>query len=78
MFKISEIIGYIGMVCTLSAYLLVNLDLLSVKELLYPILNILASIFFFYSVWAKKAWAAAGLQVIWGLIALGALIPMIF
>ena len=72
---IFDILGWIGMILVLIAYVL-----LSIKKIdngkTYQVLNLLAAIFMAIGVYPKNAWFSFALQVIWGLIAIVALIKM--
>lgn len=68
-----DIIGWIGMVLVLTAYILLSTNKLS-SGMLYQVLNLLASIFMAIGVYPKNAWFSFTLQVIWGLVAIIAMI----
>ena len=76
--KISETIGWIGTTLVVSAYFLNTYNYILVTDIIYPIMNVTASACILVSVWSKKAYAVSGLQIVWGVIALGSLLGMIF
>ena len=76
--KFSEAIGWVGTTLVLVAYFMITFGYISAQDVIYPTMNIVAAIALGYSVIKKKAWAASGLQIIWGLIALVSLAGMIF
>jgi hypothetical protein len=76
--KFSEIFGWIGMVLVVSAYFLITFGYITAQDTVYPAMNFVASSMLLFSVWEKKAWAAVGLQIILGIIALISLVGMIF
>lgn len=72
---IFDICGWIGMVLVLVAY-----ALLSTKKIdngkTYQILNLFAALFMAIGLFPTKAWFSFTLQVIWGVIAIIALVKM--
>ena len=72
---IFDILGWIGMILVLLAYVL-----LSIKKIdngrTYQVLNLFAAIFMAIGVFPKNAWFSFALQIIWGIIAIVALIKM--
>ena len=74
---IFDILGWIGMVLVLIAYALLSLNKINNGKT-YQILNLLASIFMAIGLLPKNAWFSFALQIIWGLIALIAIIKIIF
>ena len=70
-----DIMGWIGMVLVLIAYLLLSTNKINNGKL-YQILNFLASLFMAIGLLPKNAWFSFALQVIWGCIAIIALIKI--
>ena len=71
-----DILGWIGMVLVLIAYGLLSTNKINNGKL-YQLLNLLASIFMAIGLLPKNAWFSFALQIIWGLIAIIALIKII-
>lgn len=69
------ILGWIGMVLVLVAYFLLSLEKIS-NGILYQALNLLAAIFMAIGLYPKNAWFSFTLQVIWGLVAIIAIIKI--
>lgn len=72
---IFDIFGWIGMVLVLLAYLLLSSKKIKAGKT-YQILNLLAAFFMAVGVFPKNAWFSFALQVIWGVIAIVALIKL--
>ena len=70
-----DIIGWIGMILVLLAYLLVSNNKIT-NGFTYQILNLIASICMAIVVYPKNAWFSFALQVAWGIIAIVALIKL--
>lgn len=73
---IFDILGWIGMILVLVAYLLLSLNKISNGKL-YQLLNLLAACFMAIGLLPKDAWFSFTLQVIWGIIAIIALIKLV-
>ena len=72
---IFDILGWIGMVLVLIAYLLLSTNRINNGKL-YQILNFLASLFMAIGLLPKIAWFSFSLQVIWGAVAIITLIKI--
>ena len=72
---IFDILGWIGTILVLIAYLLLSTNKIDNGKL-YQILNLLASLFMAIGLFPKNAWFSFALQVIWGCIAIIALVKM--
>ena len=72
---IFDIFGWIGMTLVLLAYFLLSLGKVSNGKL-YQTLNLIAAIFMAIGLYPTKAWFSFTLQVIWGLVAMIAIIKM--
>lgn len=70
-----DIIGWIGMILVLLAYLLVSNNKIT-NGFTYQILNLIASICMAIGVYPKNAWFSFALQVAWGIIAIVALVKL--
>ena len=70
---IYDIIGWIGMVIVLAAYLLLSTNKIK-NGVLYQCLNLIASILMAIGLFPKNSWFAFALQIAWGLISIVALI----
>ena len=70
-----DVLGWIGMVLVLLAYALLSTNKIENGKL-YQILNLLAAIFMAIGLFPKDAWFSFALQVIWGLVAIVALIKI--
>jgi len=73
---IFDILGWVGMILVLLAYILLSTNKIENGKL-YQILNLLASILMAIGLYPSKAWFSFALQVVWGLVSIIALIKMI-
>lgn len=64
-----DIIGWIGMILVLVAYILLSTNKIK-NGLLYQFLNLIAAIFMAIGLFPKNAWFSFALQVIWGIVAI--------
>ena len=64
-----DIIGWIGMILVLLAYILLSTNKIS-SGILYQVLNLFAAIFMAIGLFPKNAWFSFTLQIIWGLVAI--------
>lgn len=70
---IFDIFGWVGMVLVLLAYGLLSTN--KVKNgITYQVINLVAALFMAIGVFPKNAWFSFALQVIWGIIAIVAII----
>ena len=69
-----RIIGWIGTFILILAYGLNSLNHLSTTNILYPVMNLIASILLAIRVWTSKNWSNLFLELFWGAIALVAII----
>lgn len=67
--QLTQITGWIGVACILSAYILVTLSLLSPQNAAYNILNILGSIGILASSYNKRDFQPIALNTVWIVIA---------
>ena len=70
-----DVMGWIGTILVLIAYLLLSTNKINNGKL-YQILNLLAALFMAIGLFPKNAWFSFALQVIWGIIAIIALIKI--
>lgn len=70
-----DIIGWIGMVLVLIAYILLSTNKIK-NGFLYQILNLIAALFMAIGLFPKNAWFSFALQVIWGIVAIIAIIKI--
>ena len=71
-----DILGWIGMILVLLAYALLSTNKIENGKL-YQVLNLAASVLMAIGLFPTKAWFSITLQVVWGLIALIAIIKII-
>lgn len=64
-----DILGWIGMILVLLAYILLSTNKID-NGILYQVLNLFAAIFMAIGLFPKNAWFSFTLQVIWGLVAI--------
>ncbi len=69
-----QIIGWAGAVLVILAYVLVTSDRLEGESRLYQVLNLFGAIGVGMSVFEQKAWPALAIQVVWGVVAIMALL----
>jgi hypothetical protein len=67
---IIEIIGWIGTVLVVTAYLLVSSERLKPKAVSYNLLNLFGAVFIGLNVFVNQAYPALGLQIVWGGVAI--------
>lgn len=72
---IFDILGWIGTILVLVAYLLLSANKISNGKV-YQLINLLAAIFMAIGLFPKNAWFSFALQIIWGVIAAIALIKI--
>lgn len=72
---IFDICGWIGTIFVLAAYALLSTNKIENGKL-YQLLNLIAALFMAIGLFPKNAWFSFALQVVWGIIALVAIIKM--
>jgi hypothetical protein len=72
---IFDICGWIGTILVLLAYLLLSTNKIE-NGRLYQVLNLMAALFMAIGLFPKNAWFSFALQVVWGIVAVIALIRM--
>ena len=73
---IFDLLGWIGMVLVLIAYALLSTNKIKNGKG-YQFLNLIAAVFMAVGLFPKNAWFSFALQVIWGIIALVAIVKII-
>lgn len=73
---IFDILGWVGMVLVLIAYVLLSTNKLDNGKL-YQILNLIAALLMAIGLFPKKAWFSFALQVAWAMIAIISFIKML-
>ena len=76
--KLIEIIGWYGVVALISAYGLVSFSFVKSNDLVYQILNLTGAIGVAVVSMSKKIYQPAVENIIWSIIALIALIKILF
>ena len=76
--KVSEILGWYGVIAILLAYSLVSFNILNPNAVAYQILNLTGGFGIGISSLSKKAYPAATLNLIWAVVALVALLIILF
>ena len=71
-----EIFGWIGMILVLLAYTLLSTNKIKNGKV-YQFINLFAAIFMAIGLFPKDAWFSFALQVIWGIVALVAIIKIL-
>ena len=75
---VDEVIGWVGMSIILLAYVLISFGVLFPSSILYQALNVIGSIGILYISFKKKAYQPAVLNVIWVIVALIAILTIVF
>ena len=70
-----DIIGWIGMITVLTAYLLLSFGIIK-NNPLYQWMNLFAALCMAIGLYPKNAWFSFALQIAWGIIAIVSLIKM--
>ena len=73
--EIYDIIGWIGSAMVVAAYLLLSLNKIK-PGIGYQLLNLVAAILMAIGLYPKNAWFSFSLQVVWGIIAIVAIIDI--
>lgn len=72
---IFDILGWIGTILLVMDYILLSTNKIENGKL-YQIINLIASLCMAIGVFPKNAWFSFALQVVWGIIAIVALVKM--
>ncbi len=70
-----DLMGWIGMVLVLLAYILLSTGKIK-NGMLYQFLNLFAGIFMAIGLFPKNAWFSFTLQVVWALVAIIAILKL--
>lgn len=70
-----DIIGWIGMILVLIAYVLLSTNKIK-NGLLYQVLNLMAGILMAIGLYPKNAWFSFTLQIIWAIVAFVSIIKI--
>lgn len=73
---IFDILGWIGMILVLLAYVLLSTSKIENGKL-YQVINLIAAILMAIGLFPSKAWFSFTLQIIWALVAVVAIIKII-
>lgn len=68
-----EICGWIGTVLVIVAYFLVSFNKMNPKSSVYQWMNLVGSVAIGINVFHRQAWPAVALEIVWGMIAIAAL-----
>lgn len=71
-----EIIGWLGTLFVVLAYFLVSYKKIEPTSKSYQLLNLAGALSMSLNVWHHQAWPSFALQIVWGTIALAALVKM--
>ena len=72
---IFDIIGWLGMIIVLAAYLLISVGKIK-NGILYQSMNLIAAILMAIGLFPKNSWFAFALQVAWAIISIISLINL--
>ena len=72
---IFDIIGWVGMILVLLAYILLSTNKLK-NGVTYQMLNLVAAALMAIGLYPKNAWFSFTLQVIWGIVAIIAIVKI--
>lgn len=70
-----DILGWIGMILVLLAYILLSSNKIDNGNL-YQILNLLAAIFMAIGLFPTKAWFSFSLQIVWAIVSIVSIIKI--
>ena len=76
--KLTEIIEWLGVVLILLAYAAISFEILFPQNIFYQLMNLLGALGIMYGAYTKKDYQPVVLNLVWFLIALIAIINMIF
>ena len=72
---IFDIIGWVGMILVLLAYALLSSNKIK-NGYTYQVLNLLAAVLMAIGLYPKNAWFSFVLQIVWGIVAIIAILKM--
>ncbi len=76
--KFSGAIGWYGAFAIISAYFLVSFSLIKSDDILYQLLNLTGAVGLIAETVSKKDYQPAAVNIAWALIAVSALIKIVF
>lgn len=76
--KLIEIIEWLGVVLILLAYAAISFEILLPQNIFYQLMNLLGALGIMYGAYKKKDYQPVVLNLVWFLIALIAIINIIF
>lgn len=76
--KAKNYLGWYGVSAILLAYLLVSFNLIAVKSFSYQLLNLTGAVGIIIEALSKKDTQPVVLNIVWAVIALGAIVQLIF
>ena len=76
--KIIEIIEWSGVILILLAYIFISFEILTPKNIAYQLLNAVGAIFIMYGAYNKKDYQPVALNLVWLIIAIIAIINVLF
>lgn len=75
--KIAEVIGWVGVLCVLCAYILLSFEVFIASDLIYQALNIVGGFGIMHSSFVKKNYQPVALNAIWTLVAVIAVLKIL-
>ncbi len=66
----TDVVGIIGVVCTLIAYLFLQIGRITPNDSLYPFLNLIGAIFILCSLMGAWNWSAVIIETFWAFISI--------
>jgi lipid-A-disaccharide synthase-like uncharacterized protein len=74
---ITQLLGWIGVLLILTAYFLITFGFLTTAHPIYPVLNLMGSLFVLIEALSKKDYQPVLLNIVWLLIAFLALVKLV-
>lgn len=74
--KVTNVLGWTGVILILAAYILNTFHVLDAGSLWYHLLNVAGALGIVIETSAKKDWEPAVLNIVWGIVALIALLRL--
>lgn len=75
--KLTEALGWYGVVAILLAYVLLNFEVVGVHSLAYQVLNLTGGLGIIIDAWKQKNYQPAVLNAIWAIVAVIAIINLL-
>lgn len=70
------LIGWSGMLLILAAYFLNSLEIITPRDISYPIMNLVGTVFLGFEYFRKKTYPGVFLEIVWGAIAITNLVTI--